>query len=120
MAYFGAEPAGVVGVETKIDVALMRSLAVAEPMRGRGVGAALVAAARAAAHTRGAHRLYALGRDDAYNYLARFGFAPVALSELLNALAGTFMADYVRTHPGEFSDHRALCLDISRDGVIER
>jgi N-acetylglutamate synthase-like GNAT family acetyltransferase len=89
-------------------------------MRGRGVGAALVAAARAAAHTRGAHRLYALAHDPADKYLARFGFAPVALSELLDALAGTFMADHVRTHPGELSGRRALCLDISRDGVIER
>jgi N-acetylglutamate synthase-like GNAT family acetyltransferase len=120
MAYLGTEPAGVVGIETKIDAALIRSLAVAEPIRGRGVGAALVDAARAAAHTRGARRLYALARGSADKYFVRIGFAPVALNELLDALAGTFMADHVRTHPGELSDCRALCMDISRDGVIER
>ena len=120
MAYLGAEAAGVVGIETKIDAALMRSLLVEEPMRGRGVGAALIAAARAAAHTRGARRLYAFARGDAGKYLARFGFAPVAMNELLDALAGTFVADYVRARPGELSCCSAQCLDISRDGVIER
>src|SRR5271166_3183476 len=54
VAYFGTEPVGVVGIEPSLDAALIRSLYVADAMRGRGIGAGLIAAARKAAHTRGA------------------------------------------------------------------
>jgi N-acetylglutamate synthase-like GNAT family acetyltransferase len=120
MAYFGNQPAGVVGVETQVDVALIRSLVVAEAMRHGGVGAALINAARLAAHTRGARWLYALTSDEAAGYLAHFGFMPVAIGEALDTLAGTFMADYIRSRPGEIARCAAFCLDISRDGVIIR
>src|SRR5260370_24755561 len=52
MAYLGRKPGGVVGIETKVDAALMRSLAVVEPMRRRGVGKALGQAARRPPPTR--------------------------------------------------------------------
>ncbi|MGH7880038.1 MAG: GNAT family N-acetyltransferase, partial [Candidatus Binataceae bacterium] len=42
LAYDGAEAVGVVAVETAVDCAVMRSLLVAAPMRGRGIGAALI------------------------------------------------------------------------------
>ncbi|MGH7779640.1 MAG: GNAT family N-acetyltransferase, partial [Candidatus Binataceae bacterium] len=58
MAFFGDDAVGVIGVEPKIDAALIRSLHVAEAMRRRGIGAALVAAARKAAHARGARTLF--------------------------------------------------------------
>jgi N-acetylglutamate synthase-like GNAT family acetyltransferase len=79
----------------------------------------LVKAARKAAHTRGARRLYALGRRGE-EYLLRFGFERVAAIEMIDDLAGTFTADYLRTHPGELAWMDPLRLDISRDGVIER
>jgi N-acetylglutamate synthase-like GNAT family acetyltransferase len=121
MAYVGAAVAGVVGIEVRVDAALIRSLMVVDGMRRRGVGAALVAAARTAAHTRGARTLYALASDsDSARYFARFGFAPAALEEVLEALAGTFMADYVRQHRDECTQLRTLSLDIANDGVIER
>ncbi len=102
-----------------MDAAVIRSLAVAEAMRRRGIGAALVNAARKAAHTRGARRLYALGRRGE-EYLFRFGFERVAAAEMIDDLAGTFTADYLRAHPDELLLIDPLRLDISRDGVIER
>jgi len=111
--------AGVAGIETIVDAAVIRSLAVSETMRRRGIGAALVKASRKAAHTRGARRLYALGRRGE-EYLLRFGFERVAVTEMIDDLAGTFTADYLRAHPDELARMDPLRLDISRDGVIER
>jgi N-acetylglutamate synthase-like GNAT family acetyltransferase len=118
-AAVGDAIAGVAGIETIVDAAVIRSLAVAEAMRRRGIGAALVKAARKAAHTRGARRLYALGRRGE-EYLLRFGFERVAAAGMIDDLAGTFTADYLRAHPDELAQIDSLWLDISRDGVIER
>ena len=114
-----ASAVGIVGIETIVDAAVIRALAVARAMRRRGIGAALVNAARKAAHTRGARRLYALGRRGD-EYLLRFGFEQVAAAEMIDELAGTFTADYLRAHPDELARMDPLRLDISRDGVIER
>ena len=120
MAYLGREPVGVVGIETKVDAALMRSLVVVEPMRRRRVGKSLVEAARAAAHTRGARRLYCLADGAANDYLKRLGFEPASIGEVQTVLVGTFMVDNLRTRPDKTSQCRALCLDISHDGVVIR
>jgi N-acetylglutamate synthase-like GNAT family acetyltransferase len=45
LAYNGDEPIGVIGIEVKIDAALIRSLYVKPAMRQRGIGAGLLAAA---------------------------------------------------------------------------
>src|SRR5579864_1934995 len=58
LAFNGDEVIGAVGIEAKIDAALIRSLYVTPTMRQRGIGAGLLAAARKAAHTRGARHLY--------------------------------------------------------------
>jgi N-acetylglutamate synthase-like GNAT family acetyltransferase len=118
-ASIGDTIAGVVGVDTIVDAAVIRSLAVAEASRRRGAGAALVNAARKAAHTRGARRLYALG-PRGEKYLLRFGFGPVVAATMIDDLAGTFTAEYLRARPGELARIDPLLLDISRDGVIER
>jgi N-acetylglutamate synthase-like GNAT family acetyltransferase len=111
-------------VETIVDAAVIRSLAVAQAMRRRGIGAALVGAARKAAHTRGARKLYALGRRGQHgvgeDYLLRFGFERVASAAMIEDLEGTFTASYLRDHPERLARIDALRLDISRDGVIER
>src|ERR1700733_12805793 len=65
VAYFGTEPVGVIGVEPSLDAALLRSLYVRDEMRARGIGTQLVAAARKAAHTRGARSLYLFSHDAA-------------------------------------------------------
>jgi N-acetylglutamate synthase-like GNAT family acetyltransferase len=88
-------------------------------MRRRGIGGALVIAARKAAHTRGARRLYALD-GDGIGYLDRFGFERVTPSEMIDDLAGTFIAGYIGSRPEAFAQLAAMRLDISRDGVIER
>ncbi len=60
LAFNGDESIGVVGIEPKIDAALIRSLFVKASMRRRGIGAALVAAARKSrAHSRRAPPLSA-------------------------------------------------------------
>jgi N-acetylglutamate synthase-like GNAT family acetyltransferase len=118
-ASIGEVISGVVGLETIVDAAVIRSLAVVESMRRRGIGAILVNAARKAAHTRGARRLYALGRRGE-DYLLRFGFERIAGTEMIDDLAATFTIDYLRAHPGELARMEPLRLDISRDGVIER
>lgn len=120
MAWLGSEPAGVVGVEAIVDAALMRSLVVVASLRARGIGAALVAGARTAAHTRGARRLYALSCGNSGDYLKRFGFASVAIEEVVDSLTGTFMVDHLRARPDELMRRVPMCLDISRDGLIER
>jgi N-acetylglutamate synthase-like GNAT family acetyltransferase len=121
--------AGIIGIETIVDMAVIRSLAVSEAMRRRGIGTALVGAARKAAHTRGARKLYALGRRGqdcisrdgiSQDYMLRFGFEPVALTAMVEDLDGTFTAGYLRAHPEQLARIDALGLDISRDGVIER
>lgn len=115
LAYSGADPVGTVGVETVVDAGLMWVLAVTEPVRRHGIGAALVAAARKAAHTRGARRLFALAPND--NYLRRFGFVPVAASELSEAMGD---ASGMWAAPDESARCSVFCLDISQDDQIVR
>jgi amino-acid N-acetyltransferase len=119
VAYFGDDAVGVIGVEPKIDAALIRSLYVEESMRRRGIGAALIAAARKAAHTRGARQLYFLSAD-AGKYFERLGFEPTDIAQVMSALAGAPLVEYYRARPGELAREAAYHLDISRDGVIER
>jgi amino-acid N-acetyltransferase len=119
MAYFGDEPVGVVGVEPKIDAALIRSLYVEESMRRRGIGAALIGAARKAAHTRGARHLYCFSAE-AGGLFERQGFAKVPVEDVVRALSGVPQVEFFLARPDELAREVAYHLDISRDGVIER
>jgi amino-acid N-acetyltransferase len=119
VAYFGDDAVGVVGVEPKIDAALIRSLYVDESMRRRGIGAALLAAARKAAHTRGARHLYCFGAD-AGQLFERQGFTMVPVAEVVAALPGVPEVEFFRARPDELAREVAYHLDISGDGVIER
>ena len=119
LAYDGDEAIGVVGVEAKIDAALIRSLYVKESMRRRRIGAALVAAARKAAHTRGAAHLYLLTKD-AGDYFARLGFEPVEVSRVMSAMTGAPQIEHYLAHPEQCACEAGYHLDISGDGVIER
>ena len=118
-AYFGDELVGVIGVEPKIDTALIRSLCVEESMRRRGIGAALLAAARKAAHTRGARYLYCFSTE-AGDFFVRHGFAMTPVTELTAALKGVPQVEFYLARPDELAREVAYHLDISRDGVIER
>jgi GNAT superfamily N-acetyltransferase len=118
-AFVGDELAGVVGIEPRLDAALIRSLYVAESMRKRGIGAQLFAAARKAAHTRGARHLY-LFSTDAGAFFQRLGLSEVPVAELLDALSGTPQIEFYRARPDELAREVAWHLDISEDGVIRR
>ncbi|HKN11684.1 MAG TPA: GNAT family N-acetyltransferase [Candidatus Binatus sp.] len=119
VAYVGDAAVGVIGVESKIDAALIRSLYVNESMRRRGIGGALLAAARKAAHTRGARHLY-LFSIGAGEFFERHGFKMVAVDEVIVAIPGIPQVEYYRARPEELAREAAYHLDVSGDGVIER
>jgi GNAT superfamily N-acetyltransferase len=119
LAYVGDDVVGVVGVESKIDVALVRSLYVIESMRRRGIGAALLAAARKAAHTRGARHLYLLGAD-AGGFFEGHEFTAVGVADVVVAVSGVPQVEYYRARPAQLARLAGYHLDISGDGVIER
>jgi N-acetylglutamate synthase-like GNAT family acetyltransferase len=120
MAYKGDTPIGAAGIEPLVDAALLRSVAVIEPMRRRGTGSRLVEAARIAAHTRGARTLYTLAPSSLAGWFERLGFAPVPRDDLMRVLAGTFLAGHLRTRPSELNELAGLAVDIANDGVVER
>jgi amino-acid N-acetyltransferase len=119
LAYFGDDAVGVIGVEPKVDAALIRSLYVDESMRHRGIGAALIAAARRAAHTRGARHLYCISAG-AGQLFERQGFATLPVADVLAALPGVPEVEFFRARPADLAREVAYHLDISADGVIER
>jgi N-acetylglutamate synthase-like GNAT family acetyltransferase len=119
VAYIGDEAVGVIGVESKIDAALIRSLYVNESVRRRGIGAALLAAARKAAHTRGGRHLY-LFSTEAGGFFERHGFKTAAVDDVIAAIPGVPQVEHYRARPEELAREVAYPLDISSDGVIER
>jgi len=116
IGYCGAEPGGLVALETQVDAALIRWFFVLGTMRRRGLGAELLRAARVAAHTRGARRLYAVAPPEGHDYLARFGFKQVSADEVARA----FVTRPLGCGRVDIQSLHALCLDISRDSLIER
>src|SRR5271156_4446714 len=119
VAYLGDDAVGVIGVEPKIDAALIRSLFVNESMRRRGIGGALLAAARKAAHTRGARHLYLFGAE-AGGFFERHGFTAVVAADVVAAIPGVPEGERIRARPPELTRQAGYHLDISGDGVIER
>ena len=121
MAYHGRAPIGVVGVEAKVTAALICSVFINHQFRDHPVAADLFAAARKAAHSRGACELYGLGfRSEENDFFKRLGFEEVRLADLLCRLDGVPQIEYCKSHPEELERGVAYRLDISRDGVIER
>ncbi len=119
VAYFGTEPVGVIGVEPSLDAALLRSLYVVEAMRRHGIATELIAAARKAAHTRGARSLY-LFSTDAGEFFKRFGFVQVPVAQLVAALGAAPQVKYYIARPDELAREVPWYLDISQDGIILR
>src|SRR5215468_5482175 len=120
LAFDGDDAIGSIGVECCIDAALVRSLFVNESYRRRGIGAALVAAARKAAHTRGARELYLFAYPELTTFFERQGFARTTTEFLMQVLAEAPEVSYYRARPDELANELAFHLDISKDGVIER
>ncbi len=85
---------------------------------GAASAAELVAAARKAAHTRGARSLY-LFSTDAGDFFKRFGFIEVPVAQLLAALGAAPHVEVLPVaRPDELAREVAWYLDISQDGVI--
>lgn len=72
---------GVAGLEVCCDNALLRSVAVADAWRSRGVGRALVERVIAEAESRGIHALYLL-TTTAERYFPSFGFRTIARDQV--------------------------------------
>ena len=72
----GLELEGVIGLELFGEVALLRSLAVASPRRGTGVGSGLVAHAERHARDQGVQSLYLL-TTTAEKFFLRRGYARI-------------------------------------------
>ncbi|HVX38119.1 MAG TPA: arsenic resistance N-acetyltransferase ArsN2 [Gemmatimonadaceae bacterium] len=81
VAQSDGEIVGVAGLEVCCDNALLRSVAVADAWRSRGVGRALVTRAIADADARGLHALYLL-TTTAEQYFPSFGFREVARDDV--------------------------------------
>jgi amino-acid N-acetyltransferase len=77
VAESGGELVGVAGLEPCRDNALLRSVAVADGWRSRGVGRALVERVIAEAESRGIHALYLL-TTTAERWFPSFGFRTIA------------------------------------------
>ncbi len=84
----GTSLRGVVGVELYGDVALLRSLAVAQDVRGRGWGKRLVQEAEEHARRAGARRVYLL-TTTAEAFFASLGYAKVERERVPDAIRGT-------------------------------
>ncbi len=81
----GGRVAGCAVLEPYDDVGLLRSVAVAQSLRGLGVGIRLTEAAVALAQARGIKTLYLL-TETAAGFFPRFGFRPVARDEVAPAV----------------------------------
>jgi N-acetylglutamate synthase-like GNAT family acetyltransferase len=81
IARAGAAVVGSAALELYGETALLRSVAVAEGLRGQGLGRALTTAALGLARARGVRRVYLL-TTTAEGYFPSFGFAPIARAEV--------------------------------------
>jgi amino-acid N-acetyltransferase len=79
---------GCAGLERYEDAALLRSVAVAEPLAGRGVGKELVVHSIDLARRRGVRELYLL-TNTAADYFPRFGFERLPREALPTALSAS-------------------------------
>jgi GNAT superfamily N-acetyltransferase len=118
MGYLGDEAVGIAALEAEVDAAMIGALFVRQNARGRGAGAALIEAARLAARARGAQTLYALAPPGILSYFARFGFSEVDFAVISKAFASLSPGLWIPSN--RESERRAVRLDISRDGLIER
>jgi amino-acid N-acetyltransferase len=92
----GATVVGSAALELYGEAALLRSVVVAEGLRGQGLGRELTTAALGLARTRGVRRVYLL-TTTAEGYFPSFGFAPIARAEVETAVQAS--AEFTRACP---------------------
>ena len=88
VAEAGHDIVGVAGLEICCDNALLRSVAVADEWRARGLGRALVTRLISDAESRGIHALYLL-TTTAERYFPSFGFRQIARDEVPDDVKAT-------------------------------
>jgi amino-acid N-acetyltransferase len=88
VAQAGGDIVGVAGLEVCCNNALLRSVAVADSHRSRGVGRALVTRVVADAEARGINALYLL-TTTAEHYFPMFGFRPIARDQVPDDIQAT-------------------------------
>lgn len=97
---------GVAGLEVCCENALLRSVAVADAWRSRGVGRALVTRIISEAEARGIHALYLL-TTTAEQYFPSFGFQPISRDGVPDDIRAT--AEFQSACPASAAVmHRAL------------
>jgi amino-acid N-acetyltransferase len=84
----GNDIVGVAGLEVCCDNGLLRSVAVADGWRSRGLGRALVTRVISDAEARGIHALYLL-TTTAERYFPSFGFRTIARDEVPEDIRST-------------------------------
>jgi N-acetylglutamate synthase-like GNAT family acetyltransferase len=115
--YLGDEPVGTAAIVTEVDVAMLPLLFVSEKMRRRGVGQYLLSAVREAVHTRGVRTLYATVPQEVRDFFTRMGFAETSPAELAE-VTGQPVLEWIKADKA--TNYRAVRLDLSRYGIIER
>ncbi|HYU89009.1 MAG TPA: arsenic resistance N-acetyltransferase ArsN2 [Gemmatimonadales bacterium] len=81
VARHNAAVVGTAALELYGDAALLRSVAVATPLRGRGLGVALTAAALDLARRRGVRTVYLL-TETAAGFFPKFGFTAITRAQV--------------------------------------
>lgn len=85
VAEYAGRIVGVAGLETYGTDGLLRSVAVAEEWRGRGLGGELTRSILEAARRRGLEDLYLL-TETAADFFSRFGFQPIRREDASEAV----------------------------------
>jgi N-acetylglutamate synthase-like GNAT family acetyltransferase len=117
IAYLGQDPVGIVGLQTRVDAALMDPIFVVDEVRHRAIGVGLVSAARRAAYGRGARILYTIVPHALANYFVRLGFAEATGAEFDEAFGHASNLHYKGL---DRETCRPLRLDLSQDGLLAR
>jgi GNAT superfamily N-acetyltransferase len=112
VAYLGDQPVGALCLATELDSALIRLFFVLAAHRRRKIGTTLLAAARAAARTRGVRTMY-MRTSAIPEFLHISGFVPAHLSP------NSFRPDD-RACSSANETSQVWELDISQDGIILR
>ncbi len=99
--------AGTAGLEIYGASALLRSVAVEEPLRSQGLGARLTRAALELARQSGVRRVYLLA-EEAAAYYPRFGFQPVPRDRVDPAVRRS--GEFVSACP---ESARAMVMDLA-------
>ncbi len=85
VARVGDQVVGCAAIEPYDGAGLLRSVAVAEPQRGTGLGIRLTEGAIELARARGIQALYLL-TETAVGFFPRFGFRPIRRDEVAHAV----------------------------------